>query len=150
MSQERVPGWRCAGAPSTRSTTRHVSLIHRSTLHATWRYHGDTPRGAFDDFYLPFGRVCGQVLAVEGQGAGSRGLDTVKAPAECHLTEAAVMAIGLSIGCKVDKTLPGICREEATGEAVTVLEQIPKGHLRAEGSVLEKDRYLCSAGKAAE
>ena len=111
---------------------------------------GTAPRSAFNDLDLLFGRVLGQILPIESQGAGGRGLDTVQAPAERHFTEGAVMAIGLSIGCKVDKTSPGRCGEEMIGELVTVLEQITEGHLRAKGSILEEDRYLCSGREAAE
>jgi hypothetical protein len=103
----------------------------------------------FDNFHLPFRRVSGQVLPIYSQGAGGSGLNTVQTPAKRHLTERTVVSISLSISCKVDKPMTGRRGKEMVGEAVTVLEQVSECHLRAEGSILKKNRYLSTVLKAA-
>jgi len=93
--------------------------------------------------------IC-KILPIDCQGTGMRGLNPVQAPAERHLTERAVMTKGLTIRCEMEEAgIPGE-REETIEEPVAIPEQVSKCHLRAEGSMMEEDRYRFSGREAAE
>jgi hypothetical protein len=91
-----------------------------------------------------------KILTIDGQGAGMRGLDLCKAPAESHFTERAVMTKCLTVRCEMEEAgIPGE-REETIEKPVAIPEQVSKCHLRTEGSMMEEDRYRFSGREAAE
>jgi hypothetical protein len=102
-----------------------------------------TPGGVFRDFNLARGRVLFQIFPVIGDLCQAIGFNVMKGKSQCHVPEAMVVSVGLSISGNVDKLRPGTFFREGVGKTmgkiVTALEEILKGNPPGDRAIVEKE-----------